>query len=167
MDQELILPFMKATKNLFETMFQMEATVGTPTLKGDGDPSYDVSGIISFSGDVEGSVHLSFPMATAQRLVSLFTGSDVGDDEEALCDAVGELVNMIAGSTKAQYEGKKVSLSCPSVIIGQGHAVHGARDVVSVCIPCDCDCGEFCIEIGIKGMASAGSSGATASAAKG
>jgi len=129
-------------------------------IKTDG-PAFDVSGIIGLSGDAEGSVVLSFPMTTAQRVVSLMTGVEVTEANEDLCDAVGELVNMIAGGTKAQLQGRNISISCPSVVVGANHAVYGRKDVACVCIPCGCDCGDFTVEIAMK-KASSGAQTASA-----
>ena len=165
MDQNHILPFIKTTKNLFETMFQMDVAVSAPAIKPDLAPSFDVSGIIGLSGDVEGNVVLSFPMATARRIVSLFTGMDMANEsEEDLSDAVGELVNMIAGGAKAQFEGRKVSISTPSVVIGKDHQVYGKRDAVCVAIPCSCDCGEFNVEVSFMNVAGTGSATTNANA---
>lgn len=156
MDQNLILPFIRTTRNLFETMFQMDIEIGSPSIKPPSSPSFDVSGIIGMSGDVEGSVVLSFPMATAVRVVSLFTGQEISaESEDDLTDAIGEVVNMVAGGAKAQLDGKKVSISCPSVVIGEGHTIHGQRDAVCVVVPCQSDCGEFNIEVTFRGISGA------------
>jgi chemotaxis protein CheX len=151
MDPNNLLPFIKSTKNIFETMLQMGIEIGEPAVKADRAPSHDVSGIIGFNGDVGGSVVLSFPFATAQRIVSVFTGMEVEEDAtDDIADAVGELVNMIAGGAKAQFSGKKVSITCPSVVVGRDHTVQNAKDAVCVLIPCDCDCGNFTVEVAIK-----------------
>jgi chemotaxis protein CheX len=63
---------------------------------------------------------------------------------------VGELVNMVSGGAKAQFSGKEVSISCPSVVIGNSHQVFGRKDVVAICIPCESDCGEFNVEVSIR-----------------
>ena len=65
-------------------------------------------------------------------------------------DAVGELVNMISGAAKAKFEGKNVSISCPSVVIGKGHKVAQPSDAVCITIPFDCPAGQFSVEIAIK-----------------
>jgi chemotaxis protein CheX len=155
-DQGIIIPFIKTTKNLFETMFQMPVNIGDPRVKESTGPSFDVSAIIGMSGDMEGAVVLSFP-----RVVSLFTGSEVGDSAEDLCDAVGELVNMIAGGAKAQFQGRAVSISCPSVVIGKDHVVSGRKDVVCLVIPCSCDCGEFNVEVAVRPSTKPAAAGAT------
>lgn len=151
MDPNNLLPFIKSTQNIFETMLQMAIEIGEPAVKADKAPSHDISGIIGFSGDVGGSVVLSFPFATAHRIVSVFTGMEMSEEAtEDIADAVGELVNMIAGGAKAQFSGRKVSISCPSVVVGKDHTVQNAKDAVCVLIPCDCDCGNFTVEVAIK-----------------
>ena len=150
MDQTYIMPFIKSVQNVFETMLQLPVQIGNPSLKKTDDPCYDISGIIGMSGDLEGSVVLSFPTSTAERAISLFTGVELDKSHEDFVDAVGELVNMVSGGAKAQFEGKKVNITCPSVVIGSEHVVFAQKDVVSIHIPCTCDVGEFSVEISIK-----------------
>ena len=147
MDAALITPFITSLQNVFETMLQLPVQAGSPALKQDDEPSNDVSGIIGMSGGVEGAVVLSFPTATAERVVSLFTGEEMSHTHEDFADAVGELVNMISGGAKAQFAGKEVSISCPSVVVGANHVVFGRKDVSNIVIPCSCDCGEFALEV--------------------
>lgn len=155
MDTTHIIPFIKSVKNVFETMMQLPVEVGSPALKAPNSPSFDVSAIIGMSGDVEGAVVLSFPIATAERVVSLLTGTQVAHNHEDFPDAVGELVNMVSGGAKAQFMGKNVSISCPSVVIGPDHIVTGRKDVVCIVIPCQCDCGDFAVEVSIRQGAAA------------
>ena len=150
MDQSYIIPFIKSVQNVFETMLQLPVQMGQPELKKGGESGHDVSAIIGMSGDVEGSVVLSFPTETAERVVALFTGTELSADHEDFADAVGELVNMVSGGAKAQFTGKEVSISCPSVVVGQSHQVYGRKDVVAIAIPCDSDCGTFDVEVSIR-----------------
>ncbi len=150
MDQSYIIPFIKSVQNVFETMLQLPVQIGQPEIKHPGEYGHDVSAIIGMSGDVEGSVVLSFPTATATRVVSIFTGTELDPGHEDFADAVGELVNMVSGGAKAQFSGKDVSISCPSVVIGQSHQVYGRKDVVAICIPCESDCGEFGVEVSVR-----------------
>ena len=150
MDSSYIMPFVTSIQNVFEMMIQLPVQVGKPALKEAGAPSNDISGIIGMSGDVEGSVVLSFPKATAERVVSLFTGTEMTYTHEDFADAIGELVNMISGGAKAKFTGKQVSISCPSVVIGSEHIVVGRKDVVCVILPCQCDCGDFAVEVFIR-----------------
>lgn len=151
MDAGYITPFVKSIQNVFSTMLQLPVSVNDPAIKSGNSPSHDVSGIIGMSGDVTGSVVLSFKMETAEAVVALFCGERLQSDNADFADAIGELVNMVCGGAKAMFnEKKKVSISCPSVIVGADHGVSLPSDVPCVLIPCTTDCGEFVIEIAIR-----------------
>lgn len=66
MDSSFVMPFIRSTANVFETMLKLKVGVGEPTRKHTGESSNDVSGIIGMSGDVSGSIVLSFPRSTAR-----------------------------------------------------------------------------------------------------
>ena len=150
MDASYITPFIKAIENVFTTMLQTEVTIQSPKLRDPDDEHPDVSGIIGMSGDVMGAVVLSFPLDTAERVVSLFTGMELESTHEDFADAIGELVNMITGNAKADFKGKKASISVPSVVIGKGHQVFQQKDKAVIEIPCDCDCGNFIVLVSLE-----------------
>lgn len=167
MDTSFLVPFISSIQNVFATMMQLQVTIGDPRLKSPGETSsFDVSGIIGMSGDVVGTIVLSFPTATAESIVQLFTGTKQTVEHPDFADAIGELVNMVSGNAKGQFSGKKkVSISCPSVVIGKHHAIAGQKDIPCVIIPCSTDCGELVIEVSIRGTeAPAGAEAATATA---
>lgn len=149
MDPAYITPFVGSISNVFETMLQLPVNVGSPTLKSSPTPGYDVSGIIGMTGDVEGTVVLSFPTSTAERAVTLFTGMELAADHEDFADAIGELVNMVSGGAKAQFTGKDVGISTPTVIVGSEHNVYGRKAMTTIEIPCTCDIGEFNVEVSL------------------
>lgn len=155
MNSSYITPFVNSITNVFETMLQLPVQVKAPVLKQQPQPSHDVSGIIGMSGDVEGTVILCFPTAVAERTVGVFTGEELKSDHEDFADAIGELANMVSGGAKAQFQGKNVSITTPSVVIGAEHTVFGRKDFVCVQIPCECDLGEFMLEVSIKNTGSA------------
>ncbi|MFG0253261.1 MAG: chemotaxis protein CheX, partial [Phycisphaerales bacterium JB038] len=103
---------------------------------------FDISGIIGLSGDVVGSVALSMPWSTAERCVHAFTGAD-NPPAEDVCDAIGELANMIAGSAKSEIEGRSIAISCPSVVRGKELSVSKPKATPCVRIPCSSKLGEF------------------------
>ncbi|HNB60565.1 MAG TPA: chemotaxis protein CheX [Phycisphaerales bacterium] len=151
MDPQFITPFIKSIQNVFSTMMQLQVNVGDPRLKTEPLPAYDVSGIIGMSGDVVGSIVLSFTTDTAMSLVALFSGQKLEAGHPDFADAVGELVNMVSGNAKGQFPGnKRVSISCPTVVVGKNHQVARQKDIPCVMIPCATDCGEVVIEIAIR-----------------
>ena len=150
MDSSYIMPFIETTQHVFKTMLQLEVKAGKPAIKKTTEPSYDVSGIIWMSGDVDGSVILSFPIDTARRAVALFAGEELDPKHEDFADAIGELVNMVSGGAKAKFEGKSVSISCPSVVVGSSHAVFSSKDVTTITIPHTSDVGDFAVEVAFR-----------------
>ena len=150
LDTTYIIPYTKSVKNVFATMMQLLVEVGSPSLKSADGPSSGVSATISLSGDVEGTLVLSFSIATAECVVSRLTGMQMAHDHKDFPDAVGELVSMVSGGAKAQFTGKHVSFSGSSVVIGSKHVVSGSKDVVCIVMPCQCDCGGFAIEVSIR-----------------
>lgn len=164
MDPAFITPFITSVQNVFSTMLQLPVTVGAPTIKQSPGTTHDVSGIIGMSGDVVGCIVLSFHRQTSVRLVALFTGTEMTTENPDFADAIGELTNMISGNAKGMFTGKKkVTISCPSVIVGDNHQVARPRDVPCIVIPCTTDCGEFVLEIAIADR-SAGAAPTTAAA---
>jgi chemotaxis protein CheX len=154
MDVTYINPFIESTQRVFQTMLHVPVEIGKPQIS-KTLPQHDVSGIIGMSGDVVGVVVLSFPRSVAKVIVGKFAGMELPVDGEDFADAVGELINMISGAAKSQFEGKSVSISCPSVILGSGHQVAKPSDTVGVSIPCSVYCGQFSIDVAIRPDASA------------
>lgn len=165
MDPNFIRPFVASVQNVFATMLQLQVSVQQPSIKQVPGMGSDVSGIIGMSGDVTGSVILSFPKDAAERIVAVFTGTKLEAGTADFADAVGELVNMVSGGAKAMFTGKKVSISCPSVIIGAAHAVAVPSDTPCISIPCQTDCGTFMIDIAIRDRTAGAASGQQAQAA--
>lgn len=150
MDPQFITPFIKSIQNVFSTMLHMPVTINQPAIKQGNSATYDVSGIIGMSGDVVGSVVLSFPKETASKLITAFCGMEFPVDSPDFADAVGELVNMVSGSAKGMFVDKDVSISCPSVVIGTGHQITSRSDTPCVTIPCTTSQGDLAIEIAIR-----------------
>ena len=155
-------PFVTSTKTTFQTMFQLDIEIGEPSIKAPDAHSYDVSAIIGFSGDLEGSIVLTFTDSAAINIAQIMTGEDLTDKPEDLTDAVGEIVNMVAGGAKAKFDGKSVAITCPNVVVGKSHRVSSQTGVPCICVPCVCDCGEFMMEIAVRDSSGANTQSAAA-----
>lgn len=150
MDASMITPFINSIQNVFSTMFQLPVEIGEPRIKADRKASHDVSGIIGVSGEMIGTIVLSMPQDAASAIVTLFTGVEFDTDSADFADAVGELVNMISGNAKAEFQRKGVSISCPSVVIGADHTIAVQSGTPCVLIPCSTDCGEVVLEVALR-----------------
>jgi chemotaxis protein CheX len=142
MTKDMFAIFIRAGHNVFSTMLQAPPSFGEVSEGSDMRSDFDISGIIGLSGDVVGSVALSLPWKTAERCVNAFTGAEDPPDED-VCDAIGELANMIAGSAKSEIEGRSIAISCPSVVRGKELSVSRPRATPCVRIPCSSKLGDF------------------------
>jgi chemotaxis protein CheX len=148
-DSKLIVPFINSTKRVFSTMVGVEVSVEYPYLKDNAVATYDVSGIIGFSGEILGSVVISFQSASAVKLVQAFTGSAYETASTEFADAIGELANMIAGAAKKDL-GLNSNITVPTVVFGQGHSIPRLSGVPCIVIPCKTSEGDFAVEVNIK-----------------
>ncbi|MFW6155185.1 MAG: chemotaxis protein CheX [Planctomycetota bacterium] len=147
MRAEHINPFITAVQLVFETMLDSPVAVAKPKLKHAGSPTYDVTGIISLSGDVVGSAALSFPMDTASQAVKAFTDTEVAPEDDMFADAIGELANMVTGNAKKDLHHLSVSISVPTVVVGHNHHLASHQLGPWVVLECACDLGTFNIEV--------------------
>ena len=84
-----------------------------------------VLAVISLVGDVECSLFLGLPQATAVEAARRFAGFEVPFDSEDMGDAIGELTNIFAGQVKALLDKREVraDISLPSVVRAKGMKV--------------------------------------------
>jgi chemotaxis protein CheX len=148
-NSKLIMPFMAAVRDVFQKMAGVKTTIGKPFLKTEAGPSYEVCGIIGFSGEITGSVVLSLSDTAAEKLVEAFAGVSMKRSDADFADAVGELANMVAGSAKKSL-GAQASISVPSVVIGKGFIVALTHAYPCLVIPCGSPFGDFAVEVSIK-----------------
>jgi chemotaxis protein CheX len=149
LNPKLVIPFVNSVRAVFSTMVGVQTTVNRPSFKSEPAPSFDVSGIIGFSGDVIGSVVVSFQKNAAAKLVQAFAGVDLPFESADFADAIGELANMIAGGAKKDL-GANASISTPNVVIGSGHHIARLSGVPCLVIPCSTPVGDFAVEVCIK-----------------
>ncbi len=145
---DYINPVIAATQNVFSMMLDVTPKRTGLKLKSDKTPEHDVSAVIGLTGRMQGTILLSFSEKVALIALERMVGSTATEINEEVCDAVGELANMIAGSAKAELFELELSLSIPNVVTGRGHVVHFPSNVTPMCISFDCELGPFSIEIG-------------------
>ena len=153
LDVKYILPFVESVRTVFRTMANVETQVLKPHLR-TAAGRYNVFGIIGFSGDLTGTVAVSFTKASAAKLVEAFTGSPIEEESPHFADAIGELANMIVGSAKSKL-GLDVRITVPSVLIGNDCHMATLSDMPCIVIPCTSAVGEFAVEVCIKHKQSA------------
>lgn len=132
MDVRVVNPFLEAVVDVLGTMAQVRATPGKPYIKNGRAAAGDVSGIIGLSGEMEGTVSVTFTKSCACAVVGNMLGERVDDVDRTVVDAVGELTNMISGRARQGLAatGRTFSAAIPSVITGHGHSITHCGDPV-------------------------------------
>jgi chemotaxis protein CheX len=144
------MPFLHSVENVFKTMVRTQVEFGKPEILQKSTASHDVSGIIGFTGDALGSIVLSFPKDVAKALVGRFVGTELATEDPDFADAIGELVNMVAGGAKAKFDTARCDISCPSVVIGAEHVVFQRKNQPLIAIPVRTDVGDFVVEVSLR-----------------
>ncbi len=149
MDAKIINPFINATVNVLKTMAFITAEAGPPYLKKDYVAKGDVTGIIGITGEVNGSISVTFDEGSILQIVSNMFGEDMKELNSEIADAVGEISNMISGQARKELEedGKNFQAAIPSVITGKNHVIRHITNGPRVAIPFTTDDGSFTIEV--------------------
>jgi chemotaxis protein CheX len=152
MKAELVNPFISSTISVFETMVGLKVTKGDLYIKSDERLFYDVSGAIGVVGDFIGFVSVSFSENVALEVASKFLGEEVTELDNEAGDAIGELINMIAGSTKKHFsdKGKRFSISVPNVIVGKGHTIQRPANLICIGVKFHLNDSIFVLEVALK-----------------
>jgi chemotaxis protein CheX len=133
-------------------MMNAEIVPGKPYLfdaVGEG-PVFDISGLIGLSGETTGAVAISFPKLSALKTVSVFASMEVKIFDQMVVDAIGEIINIIAGNAKKDLQEFKVQISLPSVVTGHLHRLNWPTGVPVVSIPFTSTLGDFTISVSLR-----------------
>ena len=143
--------FCDAVKDVFERLMHSNVTEINNVNPDESDCVERVTAAIGISGDVVGAVVLNLPRETAEELaIALMRDPYKLHEDAELADALGELVNMIAISAKAEFKGMKVSISTPAITIGYGTRVMIPRTVPKIEMTCKSEFGSFVMDVAHK-----------------
>jgi chemotaxis protein CheX len=117
-------PFIENTIKVLKTMAGTEASFREVYFNNDMRIFGDISGIIGLSGNSEGTVAITLYWELARKIIArMMKVKQEHINAEYIHDGVGELINMISGSTKKMFKGTPFhfNLSLPTVVAGSGH----------------------------------------------
>ncbi len=149
---EYVNPLITATRSVFEMMLGCVPTRTGLRLKESGETSQDVSAVIGISGRAQGTIVVSLTRESACAVLEKMIGDVETEITPAVCDAVGELTNMIAGAAKAQLAKYELSISLPNVIAGHKYVMHSPSDVTPLILSFNSEIGPFWIEVAFTGI---------------
>lgn len=143
--------FSGSAQKVFQTVCGCEIKCQEPRVLSSGSPTSDVTGIITYGGELVGVMVLSFPEDVARKVVKSFAGAMSSDDIRSpqFLDAIGELANMVAGQAKARFEGYNAMISIPTVVCGPSHHVNRQTRAPWVVIVCESTFGKFVVGVSL------------------
>ena len=103
----------------------------------EAESNWDISGIIELSGEVRGIVAISMNESVAYKLTEGLSGNKHSSIDDVVVDAIGEIINIIMGNVKKEFENDfKVNISTPLIVKGKSQAIAWpASKSRIICIP--------------------------------
>lgn len=152
MDVKFINPFLQGTLEVLKKMALIEPRPGKAYLKESSIAGGDVSGIIGFTGDVVGTLAISFSEACICNICSRMRGELYSVVNQDVFDAVDEITNMVSGVARTYMEkdGMALYTALPSVVYGKNHTINHIINSPGIVIPFSTDQGAFVVDVCIK-----------------
>ncbi|QDT39003.1 chemotaxis protein CheX [Stratiformator vulcanicus] len=147
---EFINPVLGAAHSVFEMMVGCVPRRKSLSIRDTTSAPYDVSAIIGVTGKRVGTIVMSLSEPAAIAVLERMTGNRAERVDPDVCDAVGELTNMIAGAAKAKLAELELSISIPNIVSGPAHTVHYPARVQPIAIEFESEIGPFCIDVGCQ-----------------
>jgi len=137
--EQYIQPFIKVCENVFREFCHTDIKAGRVFFvsKDEYVSHWDISGIIGLSGEVTGAVAISLNDTTAFQVTKILTGKEYKSIDSDVTDAVGEIINIIAGNVKKNFEEElRIKISLPSIVKGSAHSIVWPSEKTRIiCIP--------------------------------
>jgi chemotaxis protein CheX len=136
--EQYIQPFIDVCRNVFKEFIGCELVVERPFFS---EPAmtneWDLSAVIGLTGEARGAVVISMKTELAIRLTDILTGSQHYMLDEDVVDAIGEIINIIAGNAKKGLEESfRLVISLPTIIEGNKHSIKWPNNQARIiCIP--------------------------------
>lgn len=128
---ELINPILRATENIFENFLFLETRKKGVVMREQLAPKFELSGILDvFGKGMHGKILLNLSNKLALQIHEILLGVEKTEIDEEVKDAVGEMVNIITGNAKGEFERINLgyNVSTPYVIYGRNHIISNAGD---------------------------------------
>jgi chemotaxis protein CheX len=136
--KQYIQPFIRTCTSVFHDFVNLDPEAKMPYFLEKGSTEdWDISGVIGLTGEARGAVVISMKDSLAMKLAGILTGKVHQVLYDDVVDAVGELINIIAGNVKQELEDTfRLVISLPTIITGKEHHINWPEGQARViCIP--------------------------------
>ena len=116
-----------AVREVFELMLSCQLTLLETA---DEDTTLDMTSIVGLAGQLCGMMSMRCSRKAAGLMASKMLGIEADKVGPEMCDAFGEVCNMVAGNFKNKISGlgDGCMLSVPTVITGNDYCMHSLAD---------------------------------------
>ena len=137
--EQYIQPFIKVSEAVFLDFCNTKINAKKVFFeeKEDYTLNWDISGLIGLSGEVTGAVAISMKEVTAFKIAETLMNKKYNSFEKEVTASVSEIINIIAGNVKKDFEEElRIKISLPSIILGSAHNISWSTDKARIiCIP--------------------------------
>jgi chemotaxis protein CheX len=132
--QELETGLERALKEITTTMLNCESEI-IPLSDVEAYPP-GLSAVVGFGGKISGFVAIHLSPHSACTLASNLVGMEFQEMDEMVADAMGEIVNMLAGGLKKSVSKDEdlFKISVPSIVYGDEYSTHTPKSAEKVCL---------------------------------
>lgn len=158
MEADDIVTLISSTCSVMDMVLGAEISPGRP-FGGDVDPDFvgDISVMVGFEGDLEGTIALVFPLETAERIGTRLAGRPLPVEGGEFAEAMGTLLRTMIDASRDRWPERRCEITGPWIVLGHGHLVRAARDRAWMCVPFDGETGRFRLEVDVASERSNGS----------
>jgi chemotaxis protein CheX len=141
-----------AVRDVFGTMlnYELEPVPGNVWLR--NEPH--MAGCVGFTGEVDGVVYIYASEHFARRMASRLLRMDEKhlNDESMVCDAMGEITNMVAGPIKSRFSDHGIGcvLTIPAIVRGSDFKIETVGSTHRRYFAYRCPDGELAAEVVIR-----------------
>ncbi|MDR1617543.1 MAG: chemotaxis protein CheX [Treponema sp.] len=136
--EQYIQPFVKVCTEVFKQFVGYDLATSRPFfLEREAVNEWDVSAVIGLTGEARGAVVISMKNDLAIKITNTLTGAAHESLDEEVLDAIGEIVNIVAGNVKRELEESfRLVISLPTIVRGKEHSIKWPHSHTRViCIP--------------------------------
>jgi chemotaxis protein CheX len=136
--EQYIQPFVDVCISVFKEFIGVDLDASRPHFaEKEAVYDWDISAVIGLTGEARGAVVISMKKDLALKLTGQLTGSEHRDLDDEVVDAIGEIVNIIAGNAKKGLEESfRLVISLPTIVRGKDHSIKWPSNQARIiCIP--------------------------------
>lgn len=147
----IINPLLSSVIETFRDVLDCDVQRGQLELREPDAEVYDISAMISLSGQAKGVVCLSFEQLTALEIAARMLGRTTHRITAPVLDGIGEIANMVAGAAKSKLSmGLNMSLNMglPNVVRRADYSVRFPSESEPMRLHFDSEVGPFFVDFG-------------------